>query len=57
MVQKVVTPRSISTIFSNTTTYKKSNEEQKAFFDDLVLVVMKGLFLLIFKHSQKIWMR
>jgi hypothetical protein len=52
-VWKVVTPRSISTYFNNITTSKKSNEEQKAFFDDLVLVVMKGLFPLTFKHSQK----
>ncbi len=40
--QKVVTLISIFAFFNNTT-YKKSNE-QKKFIDDLVLVVLKGLF-------------
>jgi hypothetical protein len=38
----VVTLISIFAFFNNTT-YKKSNE-QKKFIDDLVLVVLKGLF-------------
>lgn len=50
-VWKVVTPSSIFTFFGNTT----SQEEQKAFIDDLVLLIMKGLFLL--NIVENIWMR
>jgi hypothetical protein len=42
-VQKVITVGSIFAFFNSTTTYWKSNEKQKAFIDDLVLVVVKGL--------------
>ncbi len=41
-VQKMVTPRSISTFSNSTTTYKTSDEKQKTFIDDFVLVVVKG---------------
>jgi hypothetical protein len=38
----MVTPRSISTFSNSTTTYKPSDEKQKTFIDDFVLVVVKG---------------
>jgi hypothetical protein len=38
----MVTPRSISTFSNSTTTYKTSDEKQKTFIDDFVLVVVKG---------------
>ncbi len=47
----MVTPSSIFTFFGNTT----SQEKQKAFIDDLVLLIMKGLFLL--NIVENIWMR
>ncbi len=54
-VQKVITLRSIFAFFNNTTTYQKSNEKQKAFIDDLVLVVVKGLLPL--NMIENLWMR
>jgi hypothetical protein len=42
----MVTLRFIFAFFNNTTTYKKFDEEQKFVIDNLVLVVVKGLFLL-----------
>jgi hypothetical protein len=42
----VVTLRFIFAFFNSTTTYKKLDEEQKFVIDNLVLVVVKGLFLL-----------
>jgi hypothetical protein len=41
-VWKVVTP----TFFNNIITHSKLNEKFKKFIDDLVLVVVKGLFFL-----------
>jgi hypothetical protein len=51
----MVTPRSISTFCNNITTYKKSDETQKTFIDDFVLIVVKGLFFL--SKVENIWMK
>jgi hypothetical protein len=40
---------------NKTTTYKKLNEKQKVFIDDLVLVIVKGLFHL--NTIENIWMK
>ncbi len=52
-VWKMVTLSSISTFFGNTAFYKTSQEEQKAFIDDLVLLVMKEILFLSMVES--IW--
>jgi hypothetical protein len=54
-VQKMRTSWFISKTISCTTIYKKSNEEQKTFVDDLLLVVVKGLFLL--NTIENIWVK
>jgi len=45
-VQKVITLRFVFAFFNSNTTYKKLDEEQKFVIDDLVLVIVKGLFSL-----------
>ncbi len=40
----MITLRFVFAFFSSNTTYKKLDEEQKFVIDDLVLVVVKGLF-------------
>jgi hypothetical protein len=50
-VRRVVTP----TFFNNIMTFNKSNEEFKKFIDDLVPVVVKGLFPL--NTVENIWMK
>jgi hypothetical protein len=45
-VWNVITLLFISSFISNITTYKISDEEQKNFIDNFVLVVVKGSFLL-----------
>jgi hypothetical protein len=42
----VITLGSISAFSSITATYKKLNQKSKTFMDELMLVVVKGLFLL-----------
>jgi hypothetical protein len=54
--EKVVTTRFISAFFNNIITYNKSNEFlKKIIINDLVLVVVKGLFPL--NTIENIWMK
>jgi hypothetical protein len=55
MVWKVVTLIFIFSFFSNTTTYKKSNEKKKAFIEYIVLVLVKRLLPL--STLENIWMK
>ena len=50
-----VTPGAISSSFSSSVPYKKHNEQQKSFIEDLVLLIAKGYHPL--SSVENIWLR